>query len=108
MSRERVGFTMQLNEGAAEEFRRRHDAIWPDLSDLLRKSGISNYSIFLDERTRTHTLFAYLERAENHTMDSLPAEPIMRKWWAHMRDLMQTNPDHSPVVTPLVDMFHLP
>ena len=60
MPRERVGFAMQLNEGAAEEYRRRHDAIWPELSELLRNSGISNYSIFLDERT--HTLFAYLER----------------------------------------------
>ncbi len=78
MPRERVGFAMQLNEGAAEEYRRRHDAIWPELADLLRKSGVSNYSIFLDERT--NTLFAYLERAENHGMDLAPAEPIMRKW----------------------------
>jgi len=106
MPRERVGFAMQLNQGAAEEYRRRHDAIPRELADLLRNSGTSNYSIFLDERTKT--LFAYLERAENHGMDSLPAEPIMRKWWAHMQSLVQTNPDHSPVVTPLVEMFHLP
>ena len=97
---------MQLNEGAAEEYRRRHNAISTELADLLRKSGISNYSIFLDERT--HTLFAYLERAETHAMDRLAAEPILRAWWAHMQNLMQTNPDHSPVVTPLVEMFHLP
>ena len=96
---------MHLNPGAAEEYRRRHDAIWPELADLLRKSGISNYSIFLDERT--HTLFAYLERAEGHTMDALALEPVMRKWWAHMRDIMEANADNSPVVTPLVEMFHL-
>ncbi len=83
MPRERVGFAMQLNPGAADEYRRRHDAIWPELSELLRNSGISNYSIFLDERT--HTLFAYLERAEDHKMDALPEHPIMRKWWAYMR-----------------------
>ncbi len=105
MPRERVGFAMQLNPGAAEEYRRRHDAIWPELSDLLRDSGISNYSIFLDERT--HTLFAYLERADDHKMDALPQNAVMQKWWAHMGDIMATNADGSPVVTPLVEMFHL-
>jgi L-rhamnose mutarotase len=104
MPRERVGFAMQLAEGAAEEYRRRHDAIWPELSELLRKSGISNYSIFLDERT--HTLFAYLERELDHTMDALPGHPVMRKWWAHMGDIMVTNPDGSPVAIPLVELFH--
>ena len=74
------------------------------LSELLRNSGISNYSIFLDERT--HTLFAYLERDEDHKMDALPEQPIMRKWWAYMGDVMATNPDGSPVVTPLVELFH--
>lgn len=106
MSCERVGFAMQLKKGAADEYRRRHDAIWPELAEQLRNSGISNYSIFLDERT--HTLFAYLERAEGHAMDALPAEPIMRKWWAHMCDIMEANADNSPVITPLIEMFHLP
>ena len=41
-------------------------------------------------------------------MDDLPAHPVMRRWWAHMADLMATNPDGSPVVTPLIPMFHLP
>ena len=105
MPRERVGFAMQLNPGAAEEYRRRHDAIWPELSELLRDSGISNYSIFLDERT--HTLFAYLERDDDHEMDALPQQPVMRKWWAHMGDIMAANADGSPAVTPLVEVFHL-
>jgi L-rhamnose mutarotase len=104
MPRDRVGFAMQLNEGAAEEYRRRHDAIWPELSELLRKSGISNYSIFLDPRT--HTLFAYLERDQEHKMDALPEEPVMRKWWAYMADIMAANPDGSPVVIPLAELFH--
>ena len=105
MPLERVGFAMQLSEGAADEYRRRHDALWPELADLLRKSGISNYSIFLDERT--NTLFGYLERADCHAMDALPFQPIMREWWAHMRDIMQVNADNSPVVTPLMEVFHL-
>ena len=106
MSVERVGFAMQLNPGAEGEYRRRHDAIWPELSQLLRESGVSNYSIFLD--ARTNTLFAYLERAEDHAMEALPEHPVMRRWWAHMRDIMQCNRDSSPVVTPLDEMFHMP
>ena len=54
------------------------------------------------------TLFAYLERPEDHGMDRLPAEPVMRRWWQHMRDIMATHPDGSPVTAPLVELFHLP
>lgn len=105
MPRERVGFAMQLHPGQAEEYKRRHAAIWPELAALLREAGVANYSIYLDERT--NTLFAYLERSKSHKMDALPEHAIMKRWWAHMGDIMAANPDHSPVVTPLVEMFHL-
>ena len=106
MSRERFAFAMQLQPGAADEYRRRHDALPPELAALLRDSGVSNYSIFLDPRS--NTLFAYLERDVNHTMDALPEHPIMREWWEHMRDIMAANPDNSPMTAPLIEMFHLP
>ncbi len=103
---QRHAFKMRLNPGAEAEYIRRHDAIWPELSALLRDSGISNYSIHLDRET--NTLFGYLERAEGHRMDDLPAHPVMQRWWAHMGDIMETNPDGSPVAIPLVETFHLP
>lgn len=99
-------FRMQLNPGAAEEYRRRHDAIWPELAALLHQAGVRDYSIHLDKES--HALFAVMWRAEDHGMDALPDHPVMQRWWAHMADLMQTNPDGSPVVVPLVPMFHLP
>jgi L-rhamnose mutarotase len=99
-------FKMLLNPGCADEYKRRHDAIWPELAVLLRQTGISNYSIHLDPET--NVLFAYLERRDDHSMDELPRQAIMRRWWEHMRDIMATNPDGSPVATPLVEMFHLP
>lgn len=102
---ERIAFTMRLKAGQAHEYRRRHDAIWPELADLLRAAGIRDYSIFLDEATGT--LFAVLRRASDHRMDDLPAEPVMQRWWVHMRDIMATNADGSPVVAPLLPMFHL-
>lgn len=102
----RYAFRMMLNPGAAEEYRRRHDAIWPELVELLRGAGVSDYSIHLDPETGA--LFGILTRPEDHGMDDLPAHPVMRRWWAHMADLMQTHPDNAPVVVDLVPMFHLP
>jgi len=102
----RYAFKMYLNPGRADEYRRRHDAIWPELGTLLRKSGIANYSIHLDPET--NILFAYLERAEDHKMGDLGSEPVMRRWWEHMKDIMRANPDGSPTTAPLVEMFHLP
>jgi L-rhamnose mutarotase len=102
---EQIAFTMRLHPGQADEYRRRHHAIWPELVDLLKAAGVADYSIFLDEPSGT--LFAVLRRAADHRMDALPAEAVMRRWWAHMGDIMATNPDGSPVATPLAPMFHL-
>ncbi len=102
---QRYAFKMFVNPGEAHEYRRRHDAIWPELKALLGEKGVGNYSIFLDPET--NTLFAYLERPERHGMNDLPLHPVVRRWWAHMKDIMAANPDGSPVTTPLVEMFHL-
>ncbi|MCW5551151.1 MAG: L-rhamnose mutarotase [Verrucomicrobiae bacterium] len=87
-------FKLKLKPGCEAEYRRRHDELWPDLAALLRQSGISDYSIFLDEETLT--LFAVQRLAEDHTLVALPQHPLMRQWWASMAPLMETNPDHSP------------
>lgn len=105
MSTEKIAFRMFLNLGQAEEYKRRHDAIWPELSQLLKDTGISDYSIYLDESH--HVLFAVLRRTPGHTMDSMPAHPVMQRWWAYMADIMRSNADGSPVVEPLPCMFHL-
>ena len=102
---QRHAFKMYLNPGQEAEYIRRHDEIWPELCALLRETGISNYSIHLDRETMT--LFGYLERREGHTMADLPNHPVMRKWWAHMGDIMRTNPDGAPVAIDLVETFYL-
>jgi L-rhamnose mutarotase len=101
----RYAFKMRLQPGAVAEYKRRHDEIWPELNELLRQSGISDYTIFLDEETRI--LFAVQKLTDDHTADNLPNEPVVRKWWDSMADLMETNPDSSPVCEPLVEMYHL-
>jgi len=103
---QKCAFRMRLNPGREAEYRRRHDAIWPDLAALLKNSGISDYSIHLDRETGL--LFAVLWRTDDHAMDDLPRHPVMRRWWAHMADIMESNPDGSPVVAPLETVFHLP
>ncbi|OHV85834.1 L-rhamnose mutarotase [Ensifer sp. LCM 4579] len=103
---EKYAFRMRLNPGMAEEYKARHDAIWPELSALLKDAGISDYSIHLDEEA--NLLFGVLWRSEDHRMADLPSHPVMRKWWAYMADLMETRADSEPVAVPLKTVFHLP
>jgi L-rhamnose mutarotase len=105
MTTERHAFKMKLNPGQAEEYKRRHEAIWPELVELLHEAGVSDYTIHLDEAT--DTLFAVLTRRADHTMDRLPEHEVMQRWWAHMRDIMETHPDGEPVAIPLTPMFHM-
>ncbi len=101
----RNAFTMQLKPGVVEEYKRRHDEIWPELSRTLKDAGISDYSIFLDEPSGK--LFAAQKLSDDNTADALPETDIVKKWWAYMADLMDTHPDNSPVCAPLREVFYL-
>lgn len=103
---QKYAFRMRLNPGMEAEYRKRHDAIWPELVTLLKQAGIEDYSIHLDPQT--HFLFGVLWRRDDHAMDDLPRHPVMQRWWAHMADVMETGPGNEPVVVPLEPMFHLP
>jgi L-rhamnose mutarotase len=102
---QKIAFCMQLNPGCEVEYKARHDALWPDLCDALRQAGVRDYSIHLEPETGR--LFATLWRSDDHRMDDLPNLPVMKRWWAHMADLMQTEPSGAPVQTALEPMFHL-
>lgn len=102
---QKIAFLMQLNPGMEAEYKARHDALWPGLRDALHQAGVRDYSIYLERETGR--LFATLWRTDDHRMDDLPSLPIMRKWWDHMADIMQTDPTGAPFQTDLVEMFHL-
>jgi L-rhamnose mutarotase len=102
---ETIAFRMLLRPGAEKEYRRRHDEIWPDLVAELRAAGIYDYRIFRDPEN--HCLFAVITRVRKHGMDDLPDKPVVRRWWAMMADLMATEPDLSPKVTALEEVFRL-
>lgn len=100
---------MHLKPGNEAEYQRRHDEIWPELSAALTDAGIRDYAIFLDRQTGT--LFAVQRQTETsdgkpNTAADLPQHPIVQRWWAYMTDLMETNPDNSPVTTPLERVFY--
>ena len=101
----RAAFTMKLKPGFEAEYKRRHDQIWPELVAELQAAGVSDYSIYLDESTRT--LFAFQKLKDHNSSGNLASTAIVKKWWKYMADLMDTNPDHSPVVVPLKEVFHM-
>mgnify|MGYP000952289771 CR=1 FL=1 len=103
---ERVAFKMKLFKGQEAEYKRRHSELWPELQVLLQESGIKDYSIFLEENTGD--LFGYLTIDDKTKLDKLPGLPVMKKWWAYMKDIMETNPDNSPVSITLQEVFYLP
>lgn len=101
----RISFKMKLKEGYVEEYKKRHDNIWPELKILLKIAGIQEYSIFLNPETLD--LFAYLKVSEDNNLKDLPSNNLMKKWWYYMADIMEVNDDTSPKQTELVETFYL-
>jgi L-rhamnose mutarotase len=97
----RHAFRMKLKPG----FKGRHDQIWPELSRVLTRAGISDYSIYLDEEM--DTLFAFQKLAPGHTAADLPNHPVVRKWWRYMSDIMECENDSTPVAVSLDEVFHM-
>ena len=102
---EKIAFKMKLKPGNKAAYIRRHALIWPELKALLIENGVSDYSIFLDEET--DILFAVQKISGDSNSQKLATEEVVKKWWAYMADIMDTNEDNSPVSKPLTKVFHL-
>lgn len=96
---------MKLKPGFADEYKKRHDAIWPELKKAISETGVYDYSIYLDEESLT--LFAVQKVKDGGNPDAQKGMEIVRKWWDMMADIMDVNPDNSPVCRPLRKMFHM-
>jgi len=101
----RKAFKMFVQPGAHGEYERRHNPIWKELADALAAHGVRSYSIFLD--STTNELFAYAEIESEERWQAIARTEVCQRWWRHMRDLMPTNPDHSPTSVALREVFHL-
>lgn len=102
---QRLAFKMKLKPRQKDAYIKRHNEIWPELKALLEEAGISEYSIFLDEET--NTLFAFQKVQGQSGSQDLASNPIVQKWWDYMADIMEVNPDNSPVSITLEEVFFL-
>lgn len=101
----RFGFKMKMKPGCREEYIKRHNAIWPELKEMIKNGGVSDYSIFLDEET--NILFGVQKVSGEESSQDLGVNPVVAKWWDYMKDIMETNPDNSPVTIPLEEVFYM-
>jgi L-rhamnose mutarotase len=101
----RIAFKMHLKSGCKDEYIKRHKEVWPEIVKLIKTSGINDYSIFLDEET--NILFGVQKVEGNTSSQDLGMVEIQQKWWDYMSDIMEVNPDNSPVTGYLEEVFHL-
>jgi L-rhamnose mutarotase len=101
----KFAFKMKLKPGFKEEYKKRHNAIWPELKQMIKDSGVSDYTIYLDEET--NILFAVQKLEGSSSSQDLGSTAIVQKWWKYMAEIMETNPDYSPVTIPLEPVFHM-
>lgn len=101
----RKAFVMQVNPDAHEEYQRRHSPIWPELEEVLKQHGAHHYAIYLDEQR--HLLFATVEIESEARWNTVADTEVCQRWWRHMRDIMPSNPDGSPVSQALKEVFWL-
>lgn len=101
----RKAFKMKLYEGMAQEYEKRHNALWPEMKEMIHAYGGSHYAIFLDEET--NILYGYLEVEDEEKWNASANDPVCRKWWDYMADIMETHSDNSPVSTDLKEVFYL-
>jgi len=101
----REAFKMFLKPGFEEEYEKRHTAIWPELRELLSQNGVYDYSIYWDKET--NILFASQKTKGEASSQDMGTNPIVQKWWDYMADIMEVNPDNSPVSIPLPEVFHM-
>ena len=100
----RLAFKMKLNKGQKEAYIKRHNQLWPELKQLLKDNGVNEYSIFLDDETST--LFPFQKVSGEGGSQDLANNDIVKKWWDFMADIMEVNPDNSPISIPLEEVFY--
>ena len=101
----REAFRMHLKPGCKDEYKKRHSELWPEVEKTIKESGVYDYSIYLDEET--NILFAFQKTKGDTGSQDMGSNPIVQKWWDYMADIMEVNPDNSPISIPLPEMFHM-
>ncbi len=94
-------WVLEVRPGCEDEYKRRHDEIWPEMVEALREAGISNYSIF----RHGLTLFGYFETDDlGHTLGYLRDNEVNQRWGDWMAPVMKVEVDPKtefPYLLPL-------
>ena len=92
---------LEVRPGYEDEYKKRHDEIWPEMLEALRKAGVRNYNIF----RHGLTLFGYFETDDlQRTIDILKDDPVNARWGAYMAPIMKIEIDPQrgfPFLLPL-------
>lgn len=102
---ERYAWKAIVLDGQLDEYKKRHDNIWPEMVEVLKKAGIRNYTIW----NVGNELFGYYECDSVEEAARVQAEsPIVDKWNEYMKDVMVMEMDPETGAQPLMkQMFFL-
>jgi L-rhamnose mutarotase len=103
----RYGQLLRLRPGHEAEYRRQHEAVWPEVLERIHRSRIRNYSIFLTDGI----LFAYFEYVGSDfeaDMRAMAADPATQRWWALMEPMQEKWPTATAAEwwTNMTEVFH--
>lgn len=95
---QRRSFVFRLANGMQQEYIRRHRDIGPEMLDMLRQAGISNYSIWLCQ----DRIFGYYESEDlRKTDDRKAASKVQAAWTLYMTDiLLSIDEEGKPIDEP--------
>ncbi len=102
---ERLCFTFEIKPGTEAEYKRRHDAIWPELVEAIKDAGFSNYSLF----RRGTTIYAYAEVEPDvqTAMAKLAPSEVNRRWSEWFEDVIVSLTDESGQLYRAEEVWHL-
>jgi len=84
----RFGQLINLKPDGADEYVKRHSAVWPGVLKTISDCNINNYTIFKKDLL----LFAYFEYSGDDfeaDMAKMAADPETQRWWDVVKPLMQ-------------------
>jgi L-rhamnose mutarotase len=103
----RIGFVLKVKEELIGEYKRRHDEVWPEMLDALRRTGWHNYTLFLGD---DGLLFGYFETPESFqsALDGMTEEAVNARWQTEMAPFFEGTGGHADeMMDELVEVFHL-
>jgi len=103
---QRVGFLLQVKPDRIEEYKKHHEAVWPEMLDALRRTGWRNYSLFMRD---DGLLFGYFEPEESFqaSLEGMAKEEINLRWQEFMGPYFEAisgRPDQNMIT--LEEVFH--